>query len=231
MTTNISYATYPACCTPDMLGHWDGAVWQKAPILEVSNFRNESSSHRPQTYAKLLYSPDGLHGLFRVRDRYIRCVHKQFQDNVYKDSCVEFFVQPKVERGYFNFEFNCGGALLANYIVDPTRVKSGFKEFTPLSLDDAGQIKIFHSLPAVIEPEIVKETTWFVEFAIPFALFEKFVGPVTPIAGQIWRGNFYKCADDSSHPHWAAWAPVNELNFHLPDCFGYLNFLRQRNID
>ena len=224
MKKSYAYDIFTARHQPEMQGCWDGAAWQKVPTLRVSNFRVESSSHRPCTSVKLLYSSDGLHGLFMVRDRYIRCIRHRFQDTVYKDSCVEFFVQPKSDRGYFNFEFNCGGTLLAAYIVDSTRVKSGFKEFTPLSPEDARQLQIFHSLPEAIDPEITDETLWFVEFYIPFTLFEKYVGLTLPVAGQIWRANFYKCADESSHPHWAAWAPVDELNFHLPRCFGHLHF-------
>jgi hypothetical protein len=53
-------------------------------------------------------------------------------------------------------------------------------------------------------------------------VLERYVGPLAPLAGQVWRGNFYKCGDRTSHPHWAAWSPVDELNFHLPRCFGAL---------
>jgi hypothetical protein len=35
----------------------------------------------------------------------------------------------------------------------------------------------------------------------------------------------YKCADQTSHPHWAAWSAVNTLNFHVPDCFGAVQFM------
>ena len=45
-------------------------------------------------------------------------------------------------------------------------------------------------------------------------------GPIGAASGQVWRGNFFKCAEDISHPHWAAWSPVDEFNFHLPRCFG-----------
>lgn len=227
MKKNHAYDIFPARHRPEVMGRWDGAAWHRVPTLRIANFRVESSSHRPWTTLKLLHSSDGLHGLFMVRDRYIRCIRNRFQDQVYKDSCVEFFAQPKPGRGYFNFEFNCGGTLLATYIVNPTRVKSGFKDFTPLSLEDARQIQIFHSLPEVIDPEIPDETLWFVEFCIPYTLFEKYVGPTAPVAGQTWRANFYKCADESSHPHWAAWAPVDEMNFHLPRCFGHLHFLKR----
>ena len=27
-----------------------------------------------------------------------------------------------------------------------------------------------------------------------------------------WRANFYKCGDDTSHPHWAAWSPLKKVN-------------------
>ena len=50
------------------------------------------------------------------------------------------------------------------------------------------------------------------------------LGPLGAVAGQAWRGNFFKCAEDNSHPHWAAWAPVNEFNFHQPACFGTIRF-------
>ena len=47
------------------------------------------------------------------------------------------------------------------------------------------------------------------------------LGPLEPPAQRRWRGNFYKCADESSHPHWASWRPIGEkLDFHTPEFFG-----------
>ena len=77
----------------------------------------------------MLYDANGLYGIFRVQDRYVRCVRTQYHDAVWKDSCVEFFAQPKPDRGYFNFEFNCGGAFLCSYITNPERTPDGFKEY------------------------------------------------------------------------------------------------------
>lgn len=224
MRSNFVYEIIPAGRRPEMLGHWNGAAWHQTPLLKITNFRVESSNHRPRTQVKLLHSEGGLHGLFMVQDRYVHCARRRFQSNVYKDSCVEFFVQPKAGQGYFNFEFNCGGALLVNYIVNPNRIGDGFEEFTPLSIADVEGMQIYHSLPEVVEPETIGQTTWFIEFFIPFKVLEKYVGPLVPVVGQTWRGNFYKCADESSHPHWASWAPVDALNFHLPQCFGFLRF-------
>jgi hypothetical protein len=142
----------------------------------------------------------------------------------YLDSCVEFFLQPKPDRGYFNFEFNCGGSLLCYYIVDPVRVPGGFRDFTPLPEADGRQVAIYHSMPPRVEPEIAEPTEWRLEFSIPFSVLEKWVGPVGRVGGQEWRANLYKCGDETSHPHWASWAPVDELNFHLPRCFGTIQF-------
>ncbi|MBU4262253.1 MAG: carbohydrate-binding family 9-like protein [Proteobacteria bacterium] len=218
---------YPVLSVPlafELQKEWDSPLWQQAPALPIAAFRPESTNHRPQTEVKLLCSPVALHGFFRVRDRYVRCVHDRFQQPVYQDSCVEFFVQPQVSGGYFNFEFNCGGSMLASYIVDPTRTEHGFRDFTPLTMEQGSQVSIYHSLPVLVEPEITNDLTWFIEFRLPFALLEKYVGPLGEIKGQVWRANFYKCGDKTSHPHWAAWSPVDELNFHLPHCFGRITF-------
>lgn len=230
MNTGI-YPIHPAKHRPEFQAAWKGPVWGKTPVLEIDYFRPESSSHRPQTRAKLLYGLEGLYGLYRVKDRYVRCVHRRYQDPVYKDSCVEFFVQPCRDRGYFNFEFNCGGTMLASYVVDPKRTENGFTDFTRLRKDDVRHVKVFHTQAKIIEPEIPAPITWFIEFYIPYTLMEKYVGPLEIKPGTIWRGNLYKCADDTSHPHWASWRPVDALDFHLPACFGCFHFMPHQGSD
>jgi hypothetical protein len=204
---------------------WSDPVWNQAGVLEVAHFRPESSAHRPATQARLLYNAHGLCGIFRVRDQFVRAVRADYQSEVWKDSCVEFFVQPKITAGYFNFEMNCGGTLLCSYITDPTRLPGGaLKEFVRLPADLGRTITVHSTLPKRIEPEIADPIAWELCFFIPFAVLETFIGPLGNIPGQTWRGNFYKCAEDNSHPHWASWSPVDEFNFHLPECFGSLEF-------
>lgn len=200
-------------------------VWSEVDAVSVNKFLPESSGHRPQTQAQLQYDQEGLHGRFQVEDCFVRCVRTEYGSEVWKDSCVEFFVEPKPGRGYFNFEFNCGGAFLVNHIVDPTRTADGFKAFVRIPESVAGAVRVRASLPTVSEPEITEPITWTLEFSIPFTLLETYVGALGAVAGQRWRGNFYKCAEDNSHPHWAAWSPVDEFNFHRPNCFGELQFV------
>ena len=205
---------------------WESPEWKNIKSIEVANFRPESSDHRPVTKVKLQYDDDGIYGLFFVKDRYVRCIRTSFQDHVYKDSCVEFFVQPDQGKGYFNFEFNCGGALLSTYITYSITPEGKVEknETLPFQEEDRGMIRIYHSLPRIVEPEIQEETEWQLGFFIPFSLFKKYIGKARHNPGEKWRANFYKCGDETSHPHWASWSPVDELNFHMPQCFGTIEF-------
>jgi len=203
---------------------WDGIEWENANILDIAIFRDESTYHHPDTKIKLLYSDKGIYGQFKVEDQYVRAVHLGYQASVCKDSCVEFFVKPKKTSGYLNFEFNCGGALLCSYLTDCTRIGDGFAEYVMLKDSELDMVEIYHSLPEKIDPEITEKTEWLIGFFIPFSLFEIYVGNIDNLAENRWSANFYKCADETSHPHWASWNPITETNFHSPECFGDIEF-------
>ncbi len=221
----MTYITRRARATPELRGDWDGPAWAHANVLEVARFHPKSSTHRPRTRAKLLYDHAGVYVLFHVADRYVKCVHGEHQQRVYTDSCVEFFVRPKPDHGYFNFEFNCAGTMLLYYIQDPTRDGSGkMKRFEILPPDALAMVRVHHSLPGTVPVEITDPVVWTLEYFVPDALLERYVGPLEPPGARRWRGNFYKCADDTSHPHWGSWAPIEQLNFHQPDYFAPLTF-------
>lgn len=209
---------------PRLEGDWGGDAWSQADTLEIADFRPESSDHRPQTLARLLYDKNGFFGIFYVRDQYVRCAHSGHMAPTHLDSCVELFLQPESGKGYFNFEFSCGGSLFCSHIVDPTRIPGGFRDYSPLPDTDIRQVAIYHSMPSIVDPEIPEPTEWVLEFFLPASLLEKWVGTMGRLGGREWRGNLYKCGDETSHPHWASWSPVDELNFHLPRCFGTFEF-------
>lgn len=217
------YAVCKANSVPGLSDGWNGKEWERANVLNVSLFRDESSSHRPLTKAKLLYNDQGIYGQFLVEDNYILSVNNKNQSSVCNDSCVEFFVKPKRGKGYLNFEMNCGGTMLCYYITDHTR-NNGFAEYEILKDVELDMVEIYHSLPKEITEEITQSTEWTLAFFIPFSLLETFVGQIDDFGDDMWTANFYKCGDKTSHPHWASWSPITELNFHLPECFGELKF-------
>lgn len=209
---------------PDWAADWDDHAWETAQTAQLEHFRPEGSAHRPRTRVRLVHGSAGLRGIFDVQDQFVRSVRTNYMDEVWKDSCVEFFIQPRPGTGYFNLEMNAGGAHLCCYIEDPARVPGGFKKFTRLPEEIGRRIQVQSSLPKTIDPEITEPVRWQLNFFVPLSVLEGYVGTLGEVRGQEWRGNFYKCADDSSHPHWGAWAPVDELNFHLPRCFGSICF-------
>ena len=87
------------------------------------------------------------------------------------------------------------------------------------------RMKGFDDLIPVIDPEIEEPTTWVIEYFAPYAIFEAYVGSVPRGPGAVWRGNFYKCGDATSHPHWVMWNLIeSELGFHKPEYFAPLLF-------
>ncbi|NOY75287.1 MAG: hypothetical protein GXP32_05805 [Kiritimatiellaeota bacterium] len=208
----------------DLSVAWDSDCWTKADTLVVDNFLPDSSDHRPGVEFKMLYDEAGLYGMFNVKDKYVRCVAEGYQSNVCKDSCVEFFVTPVSGRGYFNFEFNCGGEVLTSYVRDNSRAEGCFADFEPLADSDMDKVEIFHTLPGKIDPEIAAATEWRLAFHIPYEILSEYCGEVEHSSGTEWEANFYKCGDATSHPHWASWNPIHKKDFHLPEDFGIIAF-------
>lgn len=201
---------------------WDSFPWKDLPSVTLLNHMGEKPVHFPKTQVKLTYGDTAIYVMFRVEDRYVKAVAKAHQDDVYKDSCVEFFFTPGTDpsRGYFNLEMNCGGTLLVHFQKQPR------KDRTILPIDECRKITCVHSLPHMVDPEITDPVTWTVAYKIPIALLEKYCPVDGPAPKTIWRANFYKCADNTSHPHWLTWALVEHPvpDFHRPQFFGELQF-------
>ncbi len=216
------YTIHRTAEPPRLDGDWDSPAWAAAPPLEINNFHEKGGDHRPRTQARVLYDDDRVYGIFRVEDRYVRSVVTQRNGSVCSDSCVEFFVEPVADRGYFNFEINCGGTLLLHYNSRSAAVK-----YDPVVVDDArlDLVRIHHSMPKTVDPEIIDPVTWTLQYSAPYELFEPYVGDVKRGQGAVWRANFYKCGDATSHPHWAMWSEIpGPLGFHRPEHFAPVVF-------
>jgi Carbohydrate-binding family 9 len=215
---------------------WAGDLWQPIEALTIDQFLPESSDHRPLTELKLQYTEDGIYGLFRAQDRYIRCTQTRFQDRVCRDSCVEIYFLPRPENipagrshaSYINLEISGNGTLLSYHIRDSEREGDAFRDYDELSAAQGRRIQIESTLPRRVFPEIETELEWRLGFFLPFEVLEECLSETLRgaqgVRGQRWRMNAFKCTEDSSHPHWASWQPCSTFNFHLPEDFGWLVF-------
>ncbi|MBF0204397.1 MAG: carbohydrate-binding family 9-like protein [Desulfamplus sp.] len=203
--------------------NWDSFPWIDIPSELLQNYMGNKPDHFPKTEVKIAYDDTAIHLIFRVEDRYVRAATEEHQGNVWEDSCVEFFFTPDSDLsvGYFNLEMNCGGTMLFHF-----HPEAG-KERIVIPKSECSQIVCNHSLPQIVDPEILEPVTWTVAYSIPIDLLKKYCCQViTPAPDVEWKANFYKCADKTSHPHWLTWSPVNfpKPNFHIPESFGILKF-------
>ncbi len=201
---------------------WSQPVWQQAPIVAVDQCVGGEYDHQPLVQARVLYDAEALYVAFRVEDQYVRAVAETWHGRVCRDSCVEMFFTPGPDTsvGYFNVEVNCGGTMLLHFQPAPA------EDIQKMPVEQCEKIEIWHELPKIIDPEIAEPTIWQVAYRLPLEVLAPFVEVESPKAGVVWRGNFYKCADQTSQPHWLSWSFIDTPgpNFHRPDSYGELRF-------
>jgi len=195
------------------------AFWRTIPALKIDHYLWLDNGYRPLIEVRLCYSPWHLYVRFDVFEAKIRVRYTGFQDPVYKDSCVEMFIDPFPEKrvGYINVETNAVGAMLV--AIGPDRSLR-----TPLPQADLKGFEIVSSVKGPISGYHGAEF-WTLAYRLPLGLFEKHYG--TKIrSGLSARANFYKCGDETEIPHFGAWSPVRtaQPDFHRPEFFGRLVF-------
>jgi hypothetical protein len=185
---------------------------ERAPRRTIESVNWEKVyPYRPLTTFTIAHSGKNIYIDFFVRCNYLRAENYENQSPVSADSCVEFFVEPTGELPYWNFEFNCIGAINASH-------RSERRSPVRLSDDELARIKRFPSCGTRPFRELEGLFTWNLLVVIPLDLMGvEYHGE--PIA---MRGNFYKCASAATQPHYMSWNPIetDKPDFHRPDFFG-----------
>lgn len=169
----------------------------------------------PTTEFMIARSDLSLYIKFKVHEYNLRALYINDQDPVWEDSCVEFFCKQPESDSYMNFEFNCIGTCVA------TTRKGRDKGIILYSENQMKQIDRFPSLYRKAFHEKKGLHDWELTVRIPFQLLG-----IDPFAiPQKLLGNFYKCADGTSSPHYVSWNQIltDQPNFHCPEFFGELN--------
>ncbi|MEK0317433.1 carbohydrate-binding family 9-like protein [Cohnella sp. 56] len=200
-----------------------GEAWAKVAPIRLAHYlwEHDEAPYRPETEVRVYFTDEAIHARFRVYEADPVAVHSEgLNPPVYRDSCVEFFLQPMPEQDtrYVNFEFNSAGAMLAGIGSDRH------------DRDPAPGLR-----PALYEARAERglvdaqgQVCWQLECRIPFAALAEWFPGFAPGAPMTMKGNFYKCGDLTPHPHYAAWNDIPEdvPNFHLREYFGTLVFER-----
>lgn len=173
----------------------------------------EAFPYRPLTSVSIAHSGKKIYVDFMVRCNYLRAVNYTNNSPVHQDSCVEFFIAPTGQAPYYNFEFNCIGTIHAACRLDR-------HNGTPLTDEQLATVARYPSCGTRPFEELEGMFSWNLLVAIPLELIGiEYQGEPIHLTG-----NFYKCADLATTPHFLSWAPIDtpEPDFHRPEFFGNL---------
>jgi hypothetical protein len=174
--------------------------------------------YKPDVAFSTGYTKDEILLKYFVREHYFKAEKTSSNQDVYEDSCVEFFVSPADDGIYYNFEFNAIGTCL---------METGTGRENRPRTDPEIISRIIRKISAGTKP--VSEKTgyysWDITLAIPFGVF--FLHNLTGLKGKTLRANFYKCGDRLKVPHYLTWSPVvtAKPDYHRPEFFGILKFI------
>lgn len=179
----------------------------EAPVVQLDCFLD--SSYRPVTTAAIVYLKErGFLCRMRCRETNPRADMTQPDSDTYKDSCMEWFVNfnPALGEAYLNLEANARGTL---------HCKLGKDRYVRRALDEFAAER-----PTAIA--VVTQTDWRVDYFISMKTIRSLFRVDSVRAGDCFRGNFYKCGNETSQPHYGMWNLVasTPLDFHRPDFFG-----------
>ena len=168
--------------------------------------------YAPQVTVRVAHSDDALAIMFEVEEEHLLAANAEDNGSVWEDSCVELFIDNPTGEGYYNFEVNAIGTLLAAFRLSRSKA-------VHFSSEMLGQVRRFcHFEHKPID--IRKQTTWRVALQIPFSLLG-----VESMPPEL-RVNLYKCGDCLLQPHYLSWSPItlDKPNFHCPEFFGEIIF-------
>ena len=188
----------------------DTVDWNKVEKAPISSY-TWGNEYMPEAYAQLVLVEDkGFALRMHCNETAPRTTYFHYNDPVYKDSAMEFFASFNNKSDlYMNFEMNSAGAFLSAVRVDR-------KNKTPIDkLVDVTQI--------TVDTE-KDENGWSVEAFYPLNVIAELFDVSEFPHGYRFKGNFYKCGDDTDIPHFGSWAPINleKPDFHCPAFFGDL---------
>ena len=184
--------------------------WEQIEPVEINQYP-WGNEYAPKTSAWLYrVEGEGFYLKMRCEESEPRAIYAEDNDPVYKDSCMEFFVNfyPEDPRaGYINFEMNSNGAILCEYGHPGDRFYLKDKNI---------------NYPKPVAKKY--PSYWEVELVITDDLVETIYGKRTLDREHVMKGNFYKCGDDTTKAHYGCWNPIeNEFPaFHKPEYFGEL---------
>jgi len=185
--------------------------------VQVETINWPEYAYKPEVSVQIAYNENELFLQYRVNEQVVKAEITENNGRVWTDSCVEFFLSPEGNDEYYNLEVNCIGTALLGFRKKGEAAIHATDEL----IDSIRRVSTMGEEPFA---EQKQETEWLITMAIPWQVFFKHT--LQPVRGKKMRGNFYKCGDELSVPHFVSWTKIRTENpsFHQPEFFGGLEF-------
>jgi hypothetical protein len=193
--------------------------------LDSLNIRNpvgevnwKGFDYKPDVSFTIAYTGNEILLKFYVGEQWFKAEKTETNQEVYEDSCVEFFVSPSDDGIYYNLEFNAIGTCLMG-------AGTGRNDRKRADPETISRIRRETSAGHETIPEKKGRFFWTITMAIPFEVF--FRHEIKNLKGKTFRANFYKCGDKLAMPHYVTWSRIGteKPDYHRPEYFGQLRFV------
>lgn len=187
------------------------STFEQLPWNEIDQCPWKSEfSYCPKVRFQIAHCEHYIYIHYEVHEEFVKAQYIRPNENVWEDSCVEFFISLDGRQTYYNFEFNALATGLIGY---------GPADKSKRNRLSSEEVERINAHVQVAKTNGVK--SWQSYLLIPKDIF----GEVS-FLGKTYHANFYKCGDGLPRPHFVAWNAINHAtpNFHLPEFFGEVTF-------
>lgn len=186
-------------------------------LVNIDTINWNDYDYKPQISFRIAHTGDQILLKFYVTEINPKAVCTTINGDVYKDSCVEFFISPKADQNYYNFEFNCIGNPHVGY-------GPGRHNRQPINPQLLQQIQTESTLGS--KPVDINGTphSWEMMLVIPKETMSN--DKIETLSGLQAKGNLYKCGDETAKMHFVTWNKVETQNpdYHQYPYFGDIIF-------
>lgn len=194
------------------------SVLDRLPPVLICHAPWSREAEQPKAAFVMAHDGETIYLKFYIKEPTIKAEYLNFNDPVYEDSCVEFFIAFDGDTSYYNLEFNCVGTCRGQY--GPSKTQRKFLEPNLLK-------RIRHQ--TWIKGRGNEEIEWELTLSIPVAIFIHHPG--LSLESCRAKGNFYKCGDGLPDPHFLCWSNISFAypEFHLREFFKEIKFVTKYN--
>lgn len=189
----------------------------KTQLIEINNINWKDYPYQPKINFRIAHNSDSIILKFYVTEKNPKAVETKLNGDVYKDSCVEFFLSPNADGNYYNFEFNCIGTPHVGY----GEGRHNRKPVSDSLLEKIEAVSSLGNAPLNLNGE---DKSWELLVIIPKQTMQ--YDEPTTLSQIKAKGNFYKCGDETAEMHFVTWNEVGTENpdYHQYPFFGDIDF-------